>query len=154
MWHFNSARDFVKKFNFAFWRHSIVLTCKKTWTSPNENSVLWSTVCAIFAKTFDKASKCLQVPISKIQNEIESTKSKDTIFAPSSKNNNEHPIRQFGSSFRLGDKNSCIFSKRKVWTTRQSIPCCRSCQSRTSRNSPTVQEPILPWKQVWNNYVL
>ena len=36
--------------NFAICGHSNVLSSEKNWTSPEESSVLWSTVCAISSK--------------------------------------------------------------------------------------------------------
>ena len=64
-----------------------------------------------FLKTFDKASKCLQIPLPKPKNEIRSTKSKDNLFADYCEDAIvEHPNRQFRLLFLFGDKNSCVFS--------------------------------------------
>ena len=66
-----------------------------------------------FLKTFDKASKCLQIPIPKPKIEIGCTKSKDYLLAPYYNDIIEHPNRQIRLSFRFGNKNSCVFSLKK-----------------------------------------
>ena len=66
-----------------------------------------------FRKTFDQASKCIQIPLPKPKVEIGSTKSKDNLFALRYNDIIEHPNRPFCLSFRFGDKNSCVFSLKK-----------------------------------------
>ena len=63
-----------------------------------------------FLKTFDKASKCLQIPPPKPKIEIGSTKSKDNLFAHYYNDINEYPNRHIRSLFRFGNNNSWIFS--------------------------------------------
>ena len=67
-----------------------------------------------FLKTFDKASKCMQIPLPKPKVEIGSTKSKDNLFAHYYNEIIEHPNRQIRLSFRFGNNNSCVFSLKKV----------------------------------------
>ena len=66
-----------------------------------------------FLKTFDQASKCIQIPLPKPKVEIGSTKSKDNLFAHYYKDIVEHPNRQSRLSFRFGNNNSCVFSLKK-----------------------------------------
>ena len=66
-----------------------------------------------FLKTFDQASKCIQVPLPKPKVEIGSRKSKDNLFAHYYNDITEHPNRQICSSFRFGNNNSCVFSLKK-----------------------------------------
>ena len=66
-----------------------------------------------FLKTFEQASKCIQIPLPKRKVEIGSTKSKDNLFAHYYKDIIEHPIRQISLSFRLGNNNSYVFSIKK-----------------------------------------
>ena len=66
-----------------------------------------------FLKTFDQASKCIQIPLPKPKVEIGSTKSNDNLFAHYYNDVIEHPNRQIRSSFRFGNKNSCVFSLKK-----------------------------------------
>ena len=66
-----------------------------------------------FLKTFDHASKCIQIPLPKPKVKIGSTKSKDNLFAPYYNDIIEHPNRQIRLSFRFGNKNSCVFSIKK-----------------------------------------
>ena len=70
-----------------------------------------------FLKTFDQASKCIQVPLPKLRVEIGSTKSKDNLFAHHYSDIVEHPNRQIRLSFRFPFSDSCVFSIEK-WTTR------------------------------------
>ena len=63
-----------------------------------------------FLKTFDQASKCIQIPLPKPKVEIGSTKSKDNPFAHHYNDIIEHPNRQIRLSFRFGNNNSCVFS--------------------------------------------
>ena len=63
-----------------------------------------------FLKTFDHASKCIQIPLPKPNIEIGSTKLKDNLFAHYCKDIIEHPNRQIRLSFRFGSNNSCVFS--------------------------------------------
>ena len=67
-----------------------------------------------FLKTFDKTSKCIQIPLPKPKVEIGSTKSKDNLFAHHYNDSIEHPNRQIRLSFRSGNNNSCVFSHKKV----------------------------------------
>ena len=67
-----------------------------------------------FLKTFDQASKCIQIPLPKPKVEIGSTKSKDNLFAHHYNDIIEHPNRQIRLAFRLGNNNSCVFSLKKI----------------------------------------
>ena len=67
-----------------------------------------------FLKTFDQASKCIQIPLPKPKVEIGSTKSKDNLFAHYYNNIIEHPNRQIRLSFRFGNNNSYVFSLKKL----------------------------------------
>ena len=66
-----------------------------------------------FLKTFDKASKCIQIPLPKPKVEIGSTKSKDNLFAHYYNDLFEHPNRQIRLWFRFENNNSCVFSIKK-----------------------------------------
>ena len=55
----------------------------------------------VFLKTFDQASKCIQIPPPKIKVEIPSTKSKVNLFAHYYNGIIEHPNRQIRSPFRF-----------------------------------------------------
>ena len=66
-----------------------------------------------FLKTFDQASKCIQIPLPKPKFEIGSTKSKDNLFAHYYNDIIEHPNRQNRLSFQLGKNNSCVSSIKK-----------------------------------------
>ena len=66
-----------------------------------------------FLKTFDQASKCIQIPLAKPKVEIGSTKSKDNLFVHHYDDIIEHPNRQIRLSFRIGNNNSCVFSFNK-----------------------------------------
>ena len=66
-----------------------------------------------FLKTFDQASKCIQIPLPKAKVEIGSTKSKDNLFAHHYNDIIDHPNRQFRLPFRFGNNNSCVFSLKK-----------------------------------------
>ena len=63
-----------------------------------------------FLKTFEQASKCIQIPLPKPKVEIGSTKSKDNLFAHHYNDIIEHPNRQIRLSFRFGNNTSCVFS--------------------------------------------
>ena len=67
-----------------------------------------------FLKTFDQASKCIQIPLTKTKVEIGSTKSKDNLFVHHYNDIIEHPNRQIRLSFRFGNNNSCVFSLKKM----------------------------------------
>ena len=67
-----------------------------------------------FLKTFDQASKCMQIPLPKHKVEIGSKKSKDNLFAHHYNDIIEHPKRQIRLSFRFGNNNSCVFSLKKI----------------------------------------
>ena len=66
-----------------------------------------------FLKTFDQASKCIQIHLPKPKVEIGSTKSKDNLFAHYYSDINEHQNRQSRLSIRFGNNNSCLFSLKK-----------------------------------------
>ena len=66
-----------------------------------------------FLKTFDQASKCIQIPLPKPKAEIGSTESKGNLFVHHYKDMIEHPNRQIRLSFRFGNNNSCVFSLKK-----------------------------------------
>ena len=66
-----------------------------------------------FLKTFDQASKCIQIPLPKPKVGIGFTKSKDNLFAQYYNDIIEHPNRQICISFRFGNNNSCVFSLEK-----------------------------------------
>ena len=66
-----------------------------------------------FLKTFDQASKCIQIPLPKAKFEIGSTKSKDNLFVHHYSDIIEHPNRQIRLSFRFRNNNSCVFSLKK-----------------------------------------
>ena len=66
-----------------------------------------------FLKTFDQASKCIQILLPKPKVEIGSTKSKDNLFVHHYNDIIEHPNRQIRLSFRFGNNNSCVFSLKK-----------------------------------------
>ena len=66
-----------------------------------------------FLKTFDQASKCIQLPLPKPKVEIGSTKSKDNLFLHHHNDIIEDPNRQIHLSFRFGNNNSCVFSLKK-----------------------------------------
>ena len=55
-----------------------------------------------FLKTFDQASKCIQVPLPKPKVEIGPTKSRDNLFVHYYNDIIEHPIRQIRLSFLFG----------------------------------------------------
>ena len=67
-----------------------------------------------FLKTFDQASKCIQIPLPKPKVEIGSTKLKDNLFAHHYNDIIEHPNRQIRLSFRFGNNNSCVFPLKKI----------------------------------------
>ena len=66
-----------------------------------------------FLKTFDQASKCIQIPLPKPKVEIGSTESKDNRFAQYCNDILDHPNRQIRLSFRLANNKSCVFSLKK-----------------------------------------
>ena len=66
-----------------------------------------------FLKTFDQASKCIQIPLPKPKVEIGSIKSIDNLFVHHYNDIFEHPNRQICLSFRFGNNNSCVFSFKK-----------------------------------------
>ena len=67
-----------------------------------------------FFKTFDQATKCMQIPLLKPNVEIRSTKSKDNLFAHYYNVIIEHTNKKNRLSFRFGNNNSCVFSLKKV----------------------------------------
>ena len=66
-----------------------------------------------FLKTFDQASKCIQIPLRKPKVEIGSTKSKDNLFAHYYNDIIRPPNRQTRLSFRFENNISCVFSIKK-----------------------------------------
>ena len=66
-----------------------------------------------FLKTFDPASKCIQIPVPKFKVDMGSTKSKDNLFAHYYNDIVEHPNGKIRLSFRFGNNNSCVFSIKK-----------------------------------------
>ena len=66
-----------------------------------------------FLQTFDNASKCIQISLTKPKVEIGSTNSKDNRFAHYYNDVVEHPNRQISLSFRFGINTSCVFSIKK-----------------------------------------
>ena len=67
----------------------------------------------IFLRTFDHASKCIQIPLRKPRVEIGYTKWKYNLFAYYYNDILEHPNRQIRLQFRFGNKTSCVFSIKK-----------------------------------------
>ena len=67
-----------------------------------------------FLKTFDQASKCIQIPLPNPKVEIGSTKLKNNLFAHYYNDIIEHPNRKIRLSFRFGSNNSCVFSLKKI----------------------------------------
>ena len=66
-----------------------------------------------FFKTFDHASKVIQIPLPISKLGIGATKSKDNLFAHYFKDINDYPNRQLCLLFRFGNNNSCVFSIKK-----------------------------------------
>ena len=66
-----------------------------------------------FLKTFDHASKCIQIPLTKPNVEIGSTKSIDSLFCHYQNDIIELPNRQIRSTFPFGNNSSCVFSIEK-----------------------------------------
>ena len=66
-----------------------------------------------FLKTFDHASKCIQISLPKPKFEIGSTRSNDIFFSHYYNKIIEHPNRQIRSLFQVGNNNSCDFSIKK-----------------------------------------
>ena len=69
-----------------------------------------------FLKTFDQASKYIQIPLRKFKVDIGFQKSKDNLFAHHYNDIIEHPNRQIRLSFRFGNNNSRVFSIKKFET--------------------------------------
>ena len=63
-----------------------------------------------FLKTFDKASKCLQIQLPKPIFEIGSTESKDNLFAHYYNDIIEHANGKIRLLFRFGNNKSFVFS--------------------------------------------
>ena len=63
-----------------------------------------------FLKTFDHASKCLQIPLPKPEVEIGSTKSKDNLFAHYYKDIIKYPNGQLRLKLGFGNNNFCVLS--------------------------------------------
>ena len=62
-----------------------------------------------FLKTFDQASKCIQIPLPMPKVDFGSTKSKNNLFVHHYNDIIEHPNRQIRLMFRFGNNNSCVF---------------------------------------------
>ena len=67
-----------------------------------------------FLKTFDHASKCIQIPLPKPKVEIVSTKSEDNLFAHYYNDIIEHPNREIRLSFRFGNNNLAYFPSKSL----------------------------------------
>ena len=67
-----------------------------------------------FLETFDKASKCLQIPSSDPKIELGSTKLIDDVFAHYYIDTIERPKTQIRLRFQFGENNCCIFSPKKL----------------------------------------
>ena len=65
-----------------------------------------------FLKTFDKTSKCSQIPLPKLKISIRSTKLKDNLFVYYYRDIIDHRNRQNGFSFRFGNINFCVFRQK------------------------------------------
>ena len=61
-----------------------------------------------FHKKFDKASKCLQIPLPTPRIENETTKAKDNLLARYYSDVLEHPNRQIRLSFRFENNIFCV----------------------------------------------
>ena len=66
-----------------------------------------------FLRTFNLASKCIQIPLPKLKVEIGSTKSKHNLFAHYYNNVFEPPNRQIRLPFRFGNNKSFVISIKK-----------------------------------------
>ena len=66
-----------------------------------------------FLKTFDKAKKCIQIPLTKLKIEIVSTKSKSNVLAHYYKDVIQHSSKQIHSSFRFQNNSSCVFTVKE-----------------------------------------
>ena len=66
-----------------------------------------------FFKTFDQASKCIQIPLPKPKVEIGSTKSKNNLFVHHYNDIIEHPNRQIRLVLRFVNNHSWVFSVKK-----------------------------------------
>ena len=77
-------------------------------SSKRQLTCLVDNLC-VFRKTFDQASKCIQIPLPKPKVETGSTKSKDNFFTHYYNDIIEHPNRQIRISFRFGNNNSWVF---------------------------------------------
>ena len=66
-----------------------------------------------FLKTFENASKYLQIPLAKPKDAIGSTKAKDNLFVQNYNDIIEHPNRQFCLSFWFQNNKSSVFNIQK-----------------------------------------
>ena len=105
-----------------------------------------------FLKTFDHASKSLQIPLPKSKVDIRFKKSKYNLFARYYNDIFEHPPRQIRLSFRFGIKNSCVFTIEKIEPHSNHNILTEIVNLNFLQNSSALQEPILRSKQVWNNW--
>ena len=67
-----------------------------------------------FLKTFDNASKCIQIPLPKLNVVIGSTKSKGNLFAHYYSDITEYQNRQIRLSLQFGNNNFCVFSIKSL----------------------------------------
>ena len=67
-----------------------------------------------YLKNYDRASKCIKIPLPEPEVEIGSTKSKANLFAHYYNDITEHPNRQIRLSFQLGNNSSCVLSIKKI----------------------------------------
>ena len=96
-----------------------------------------------FLKTFDHASKCIQIPLPKPKVEIGSTKSKDNLFAHYYNDIIEHPYRRIRLSFPFGNNNSCVFSIEKFELHCNQFILTETVNLNHREFSPSLQEQIL-----------
>ena len=101
-----------------------------------------------FFKTYDHASKCLQIPLSKPKVEIVSTKSKDNPVAHYYNDIIEHPNRKIRLSLRFENNISCVFSIKKFELHGNQFVRTEIVNLNHRENSPSLQEPIIRCKQV------
>ena len=104
-----------------------------------------------FLKTFDHATKCIQISLTKPKVEIGSTKSKDNLFAHYYNDIFKHRNRELRLSFRFGNNNSRVFSTKMFELHGNQFILTEIVNLNHMRNSPSLQEPILRCKQGWTN---
>ena len=102
-----------------------------------------------FLKTFDTASQLLQVLLEKPLIEIGYTKSMDNVSAHYCNDTIESPKTQTRLSFCFGNNISSVSSIKKFILHGNHF-FYSYCQFSPSWNSPSLQEPIMRCKQMWN----